>query len=196
MIKLLKLLSSGLGALFWILLMLGFDDISMTALTLLAAAIHEIGHIFAIYFTARRGIFMPYPTLNGLRLKTGRTLSYNEEICVCLFGPLFNLICFMITLPFFKEFALINLITAISNLLPMPSYDGEKILFAMISKRWGPAPAHALISNLVLITSCCLCLLSLFLILKLDGGYWIFFVFFAIFLKQIFFFQNHTKIEE
>ena len=196
MIRLLHLLKNLLGALFWIILMLGFDDIGMTLLTLLSALLHELGHIFAITFFVNKGFSFPKAVISGLRIKIDTPLSYREEILVCLFGPLANLIAFLIFLPFFYEFAIINLATAVSNLLPMPDYDGEKILFAVLSEKCDTEKASRVTSHLTLIFSAAFLFLSLFLILKLNGGYWIFFVFFIITLKQILFFQKHTNNEK
>ncbi len=192
---LLRAAINALAMVFWVSLMLGFDDIKMTVLTVSAAVIHEGGHIAALALLCKKGFSLPRAVASGFRIKSKTPLSYKEEITVCLCGPLINVFAFILSARFFPDFAVINLATAISNLLPLSDYDGGKILFDSVALKRGIESAEKILPDVSLVFSSAALFLSLFLILKLNGGYWIFFVFFIITVRQIFLFQNHTKNE-
>ena len=84
--------------LFWVLLMLAFDTPSVVILTVIAALLHESGHIAAMTIICRKGITLPRAVISGLRLKPERALSYTEELFVAAAGPLLNLLLFTFSL--------------------------------------------------------------------------------------------------
>ena len=113
-----------------------------TFLSLLAAAIHELGHIIAAKLFNIRLCEMNFGLL-GARLKTSGSLcSYSQEILLCFFGPLFNFLSAIIVYVFSKNagniseeiefFILSSLILAILNLLPIRTFDGGRILEAVL----------------------------------------------------------------
>ena len=180
--------------LFWILLMLSFSDLKMTFLTIVAATIHELGHIAALMIIDKKFSF-PRLVSSGFRIKSHSSLSYREEIFVCACGPLMNIVAFMFFISCMPEFAIINLATAISNLLPLPEYDGYKIVSDFINLTAGHLISEKVMPNITIFIAAAAVFLSLFLIFTLNGGYWIFIVFFFVLLRKILFFQNHTKNE-
>ena len=181
-----------LPSLFWILLLLALDSPWIAVITLLCAALHEIGHIFVASLVLRRDITMPRAVIYGLRIDTGGIISYKDELLIALGGPFANLLIFFALMPFLSlseyvtAFAFINLLTAISNLIPLRSYDGQRVILCAISSFATPHLAEAVIHCITLILSATGCFISLFLIGRIGDGYWIFGVFFISFLNEIF----------
>ena len=81
LIWVLNKVSAILPAFFWLFLIFGFDEPSMAISTILAAIIHEAGHIAYLISKKRirpniRGV------LSGFRIKASTSLSYDEEVGV------------------------------------------------------------------------------------------------------------------
>lgn len=110
---------------------------------IIAAAIHELGHILcAKLFNVKLsgfelGIF-------GARISTGHSLaSYSKELAISSAGPLANLICADITAIICKTsgtsnkicdiFILSSLCLGIINLLPIKTFDGGRIFSSLLS---------------------------------------------------------------
>ena len=172
---------------FWLLVLLGFDGGKGAAVTVIAIVIHELGHEAALFIIGA-GTRLPLPGLHGFRIKPRRILSYKEEIFVCAAGPAANLIAALLLIPFPAEWMRLllatNLLTAISNLLPVRGYDGYKILrdTAMLA---GSERGVRLTDVLSFATASAAVLLSLYAIYALDAGYWIFGVFFIFLLGEV-----------
>ena len=180
-----------LPGLFWILLIFGFEDPSMAWITIISALIHECGHIaYLIYikkdFTSIRAVS------SGFRIRSTGSLSYRDERNLYLCGPFANLLVAFICLLGIRlfghsisTFISINVATAISNLLPIEGYDGYGALRAVICER---DLSHTYLRGLYII-SCALiftfCIISLYMIDRFGGGYWIFAIFFVSMIKQI-----------
>ena len=175
---------------FWFILIFGFDEPLMAVITLAAAVLHECGHIG--YLMMRKKVS---PTLRGVlsgfRIKTKVIMSYREERAFYFAGPLVNLLLFAfasLLYPIFGEFcvifALINLVSALSNLLPIEGYDGYGIIRATIKLHSNSELGIAVLSQISTFIIFLLAILSLYLINRLNGGYWIFFIFFFSMLKQ------------
>lgn len=192
--KLLRIILQFFILLFWTLLMLSFSDLKMTALTITSALIHELGHILSLVIL-KKSFSLPRLVSSGFRIKTDAPLPYREEILVCACGPLINLIFFMFFMYEMPDFSVINLATAISNLLPLPGYDGYKILSDVIAIRKNDESVEKIMPHVTVFISALAVFLSLFLILHFNGGYWIFAVFFLVLLRKILFFQKDTKNE-
>jgi len=181
-----------LPSLFWIMLLLAFDSVCVTLLTLFAAALHELGHIAAATIVLNKSIPLPKAALYGLRIDTGGIISYREELFLALGGPLANIFIFFTCLPFFylndyiSAFLFINLLTAISNLLPLRSYDGQRILCCFIAPYVTPYVSETVTHYTCISISSLGCFATLFLIGILGDGYWIFGVFFVTLINEIF----------
>ena len=171
-------LSKILPLLFWALLMLGFDSVYVAVLTVLSAAIHECGHLIAMPRKSKSTL--PRADISGFRIKI-RGLSYKEELAVAACGPLTNILLGSILLIFSrsmpcgiyaKTFGIINLMTAISNLLPIEGYDGYKMLFCISALFFDDtARAERTLATFSFLFSALMCFLSLYLILKVGEGY-------------------------
>jgi len=176
-----------LPVLFWLSLLFGFDTPAIAILTVITALIHELGHITVGVITKKGLAFKGHIT--GFRLKAKDNSSYPSEILTLAGGPLFNLIAALAALPtvfFFGNygwlFISLNAMTAISNLIPAEGYDGYGILKALAE--WRELSLVPLI-RLSFFMSIFFTFLSLYLIGRLGGGFWIFFVFFISVISKI-----------
>lgn len=188
--KAIKMLEGVLPAFFWAFLIFGFEEPYMALLSIIAAIIHEGGHILSILL--RRGKPMLRGVLSGFRIKSGGVITYAEEMLTYLAGPLANLAAFVI----FSLLSLscgewaamasvINLITALSNLLPIDGYDGYGILRTFLHMRESGERALRIVERISSALIFILCIFSLYLIDRMGGGYWIFAVFFVSMIKCI-----------
>lgn len=178
---------------FWVIIMFGFDSVSVTIMTLLSAAIHEFGHIAVISQISGQKVSLPIPKVSGMRIKPSRILSYKEEILVAFGGPCANLVFSALLIPFYRishgyavTFAIINLMTALSNLLPVSGFDGYKIALAAASLKFGSEHSERILHVFSFIFSSVSVFVSLYLILKIGEGYWIFGIFFIAMLSEVF----------
>ncbi len=187
---------------FWMLVMLAFDSASAAILTLLSALIHEGGHLIAIK-PYKRGV--PRADISGFKIDTGR-LSYKEELIGALGGPLANILLSLILfIPFeispelayyIKLFALINLMSGISNLFPLMGYDGYKIIYcAVILAANDALRAERAVIRVSFLFSTLLTFCSLYLLLRLGEGYWLFALCFSLTLSTVIKGQKHTIYE-
>lgn len=199
--KLLILLEGTLPLIFWVLLIFGFDAPYVAILTIATALIHEIGHLAAIYTVKKEYKSTPRADISGFRIEV-RNLSYKEEMICALAGPLINLVLgILLLLLFDSEYALVfsalNIMTALSNLLPVRGYDGYKFALSCASLYSdNPARVELILERFSFFFSAVMCFLSLYFILKIGEGYWIFAVFFSFLLAEILKRQKHTFFEK
>ncbi len=182
------LAESVLPLLFWVFLIFGFDSPDIAVLTITAAIIHELGHISALTLSCRSAELRSH--LSGFRIKASLS-GYKEDILLLAAGPAANIAVFVILSPFLgpgrgyiAQIGFVNLLSAISNLLPIEGYDGYGILRCIASSKNSSLGLQALY-----ICSFCFSVLftlvSLYLMLRYGGGYWIFAVFFITLLGKI-----------
>ena len=120
-------------------LLLLTDRSGVCALTLLAAFLHECGHLLAA-----RVLRIPLGQLRldflGARMEvTGRLLSYGEEWLLCAAGPLASLIFAALgallwrVLPSAQIFSCASLVLGLLNLLPIRTFDGGRMLESLLT---------------------------------------------------------------
>lgn len=172
---------------FWTFLIFGFDSPVVAVLTIIAAAVHELGHILggACADSARVRAH-----LSGFRIRLG-SFGYERDIIALTAGPLANLAVYTVTLLFggamggyVSLFGYVNLMTAVSNLLPAPGYDGYGIVKKLLEARES-ARGLILLERISFAVCALLTLLSLYLLLRYGEGYWIFGVFFLMLTGKI-----------
>ena len=175
-------LDSFLPLLFWFLVIFSFADVTNGAITVLAALIHESGHLVILYILTGRGE-LPRGALNGLKLKSGVGISYKGEILLLASGAAFNIFASVISLFFFggdgyaETFFVINLSTALGNLLPIVGYDGYGIIYTIMKLCDTSERGFAFLEGLSSLLTVSLCFVSLYLMYRFGTGYWIFGVF-------------------
>ncbi len=173
---------------FWCALIFGFTEPPVAVLTLITAASHELGHLLAIYAVGARFEHMRGRWL-GLGISLPRNLSYRDEALVYAAGPAANLICSAVGclfIPLCRDYALLfvllNLATALSNLLPIEGHDGYGVIRALSAST---EKGEGMLQSLSPVFTAVLCLLSLYVIDRLGEGYFIFAVFIASLLSSM-----------
>lgn len=176
---------------FWLLFLYGFDEPAVAGLTLIAAVIHECGHEFYLLFkrghtSSLRG------SLTGFRISTTAGLSYFEEAMLYFCGPLANFIAAAFSYVFLcfgseytMLFSIINIASGLANLLPVEGYDGYGIIRAVLSHLNAGKSAYMLLSAISLTVIFTMCFVSLYLMDRLDSGYWIYAVFITALISKI-----------
>lgn len=120
---------------------------SVTAAVLLAAAMHECGHLaaLALYRVPVDGL-----RLGGLGAviyaRGAARLSYGRELAVTLAGPTVNLVSAPLLATLSSRlawdrgylFAGVHAVLGIYNLLPIPPLDGGRALWLLVAWRFGP----------------------------------------------------------
>lgn len=139
---------------FWLLILLAaiVSPLTIVFSILLAAALHECGHLLAL-----RAFHVP---IEGLRLSAfgavlhargAQRLSYGRELVVTLAGCGMNLVCGVLTAWFSLHyvwvegfvFAGAHILLCAFNLLPIPPLDGSRALTLLVSFFFGPAAGDA-----------------------------------------------------
>jgi len=156
------------------------DRWAYTLVALLAAALHELGHICASKLTGIRLSSLSLDLL-GARLTTEQRLSsYKNEIILCVAGPLTNFLCSIAALllglfignaqvkEFVNFFAASSAALGILNLLPIKSFDGGRILDCALTRFFGIYVASKIISLLSFL--CCFSLWSFSVYLMMRSG--------------------------
>ena len=173
---------------FWLVIMLGFDKPYIVFISLLSALLHEAGHFAAILIVSGRGRIRT--DLSGFRIRLTRGLSYKEERLVYAMGPIFNIVFGIIPVVFFKEneylltLGIISLAMGVSNLMPIDSYDGYRIIISFLKEREKHrAERAAEYSSLILTAS--LCIVSILLFEYIGVGIWAFCLFFISLCSKI-----------
>ncbi len=180
--KYLLRLEAVLSLCFIILIIFSFDTALVAIMTILSAIIHELGHIAPMLLLKGSEPAIPRSRIDGLRILTKEQLSYRDELIVLLGGPCLNLIFsalfYVLHLKFgeyFYLFAIINLMTMLTNLLPINQYDGYKIIRCIILLVCRDAYSKLSVLDAVSFAICTvISIVTLYFILKLGEGYWIF----------------------
>ena len=142
-------------------------------LLLSAVLLHEGGHLLGFFLMGE-----PPPALSavvaGLTLSPARPLSYKSEAIVSLLGPLANLAVGLPLLVFGRSegaltLGVVQLMTALCNLLPLPGCDGARALHSSLSLLLPLRLADAILSLLAGITLFGL-LFALLFLLEGEGG--------------------------
>lgn len=188
-LRLLRLSEHALRMLFFLLLLFAFDTPSVACLTLLCALLHEGGHLLAIFLLGGGGGHFS-SRLNGLVYTPSAPLSYRAELLVAVAGPASNFFFALLSLlllplgaRFFLTFALCHLMTALSNLLPLQGYDGERVLTAWLALS-GKEGRGTLRGFSFFLTSLLL-FFALYLVGRCGEGYWLLGVFFFSLLLRL-----------
>lgn len=124
------------------------SGVRMTAAVVLAAAVHELGHMAVVYMCGGRigGVSLGAA---GAELRVEGELSYLEDAAVALSGPLaggllaFGAGCLseLAGGEFLCELCAVSVLYTTFNLLPMGSMDGGGALYALSCQFFGPFAA-------------------------------------------------------
>lgn len=139
---------------------------------ILAAALHEIGHLLCLYILGLRPSRLCIQIGGAIIEANCSTLSYGREAWVYIAGPLANLAtilpCLLTTSRFAIQLAAASALCAGYNLLPILPLDGGQVLFCLCASRLPPARAYSickksstLCTSIALFWATCLLLRSL-----------------------------------
>ena len=106
--------------------LIGWLDMSVCICFLIAVMIHELSHLITAVLHGghvERIVFR----CCGAVIQT-QSMSYTAEIYVALAGPLANIVTTLIAKNRYGQFAVISLLLAIVNLLPIYPMDGGRML--------------------------------------------------------------------
>ena len=116
-------------------LLLYFDASGFLRLGLLAAILHELGHIL-VYCIQQRHLPVIEVTMTGFCMRTaGERLSPHQRLVLAAAGPAVNLVLARVWAARLAQAATIrgsafwaaNLLTGLFNLLPVPPLDGAQM---------------------------------------------------------------------
>ena len=180
-----------LPVLFWIFVAAAFDEIGAALLTLITALIHEGGHLVYLLFRSKPSLSIK-GDLSGFRIRCRSRLTYKDEILLCAFGPLANLLfaAFALLLPssdteYTSLFVFLNIAAALSNILPVKGYDGYRILRCLMLSSGRFESLTFVLDGVSFAIVTVMTFSSLYVMDKLDGGYWIWGVFSVILYQTV-----------
>ncbi len=140
--------------------MLATDRTGLILPTFFAVAVHEIGHLFAMWVLdcePKQIRLIP----SSVQIVSSFSRQYKNDIIIALTGPIVNYVLFF-TLYFnyiaFKNemvlyYALLNLIIAVFNSLPVKGLDGGTVLYSVLAKRGDSNRAALTVKLITVITA-------------------------------------------
>ncbi len=177
-VQIFKQIMAFLPSLFWLLLIYGFDEPLPAGITVICALLHELGHI-TFLLLKNNGKLHIRSTLSGFRIKRYLTHSYIEDAWLYASGPIANILSAVLILSFpnlpydYKElFISLNLVTAISNLLPIRTYDGYGIIFSLLMHYEAKDTFLSLLYIVSFFLTAILSFLSLYIVSRIGNSYW------------------------
>lgn len=172
--------------------------------TVIAVALHELGHIIAARILKIR-ISSLEITILGARMETVGEISYKKEFLFALGGPLFGALTFAVCYPlrslpnvfpplsdFFLFLSLISLALALFNLIPLPSLDGSRLIKCLLKHLLPLDTAERIMRIIGFFSLFTLWLFSAYLVIKTSGGLEML-IFCAIFFAKSFIFDNEKR---
>lgn len=167
-----------------VLLAAAISPAEIVVSVLLAAAIHECGHLLAL-----RAFSVP---IDGFRLtalgavlyaRGAQRLSYRRELLAVLAGPAINLLCGAVTAALSLRFgwfdglvfAGAHIILCAYNLLPIPPLDGGRALTLIVSYFFGPMIGDALGGIVGAVCALVLTLGGVWLYIRTGAGFFVLF---------------------
>lgn len=148
------------------------------AALLLAAGIHELGHVLALFLSSVQIEGIAF-TVTGPILRVASVSQWYEEALAALSGPIFGLLLWAGIEPRWPLLGEVSLFLSLLNLLPIPPLDGGRALRAILTRAFGTADAAKVCRVLTVLFSTLLLLLGLFAALS---GYGVTLSFFAAWL--------------
>ena len=152
------------------------DHSGVCAMTVLAAALHECGHL-----GAARVLHIPFGQMKldflGARLEVrGRMLSYGEEWILASAGPLASLLgaaggaLFWSRSYYAQMFSCASLLLGLLNLLPIRSFDGGRMLECTLSHFLATRVLQDAMRVISFLFLCILWMVAVYFLLKSGSG--------------------------
>lgn len=140
---------------------------------LIAAVIHELGHIACIYYLGAR--------VTALRLSVGGAviestpLSYRQEALCAFAGPFAGFLTALLSIRIFPAIGFFALAQSLYNILPVFPLDGGRSLKAILSMRLPLHKAEQLLNLIHIGTLLAILLLSMCYLRPRLSGVWFLF---------------------
>ena len=161
--------------------MLFSDRSGLALMSLLAAALHEVGHI-----AAAKAMHIPISSMRfdllGARIDVkGRILSYGEEWLLCVSGPLSSLVFSLVGSFFWSHstlaiaFSCASLLLGLLNLLPIQTFDGGRMLECALLSFTSPKRTSDILRGCTFLFLWFLWAFSAYLMIKIADGVSLFF---------------------
>ena len=164
-----------------------------TLLALLAAAVHETGHILAARILKIKLELFSLDLLGARLTTSGRLCSYGDEALLCAAGPLANALTGLLALAFIPYvgelreyllfFAAASLSLGFLNLLPIRSFDGGRILHCLLCRTVSQRIAETVITSLSFVCCFALWCFSVYLMLRAGASLSLFFFSVSLFAR-------------
>ena len=168
-------------ALIYLLWLLVIDKSGIAAMSLLAAALHEVGHLLAAHFLKIPIRAMRFDLLGARIDVKGRILSYGEEWLLCMSGPLSSLLLSLLGSFFWSHtklaiaFSCASLLLGLLNLLPIQTFDGGRMLECALLSFTTPQKVSAILRGCTFLFLWLLWAFSAYLMIKIADGISLFF---------------------
>lgn len=124
-----------------VLLLIIFNKTEYLYISIISAILHEFAHLFTLKFFGAKILEFKISLFGGnIKTEDFITTNYFQDVLVYFSGPLINLFftifCYFLSFFFHTQklvdFTWVNLALALFNLLPFYSFDGGKILSAIL----------------------------------------------------------------
>ena len=152
------------------LCLLGWCDLRLCGLFLLALALHEAAHLTALALF-RRPVLGLTLGAGGAKIET-EALTLRQEALSAAAGPLVNLLSGALTLRCVPAFSAVSLGLAAVNLLPLYPLDGGRILRAALLSRLPPERTERILRLAVWLTCSTLMVGACWLTVWRQAGLW------------------------
>lgn len=136
---------------------------------IIAAFLHEIGHIVALKIL-HVPVHRVTAEVKGAYIETGFLPPRAEFVCA-LAGPLCGLVCFIMFLKWLPLLAVCGLVQSIFNLLPYPNYDGGRILSIALNTFLPINIARIVYQGITFCVSAALIILGIYFWFELNLGF-------------------------
>ena len=197
-----KKIKFGMGGILMLAAMLISDRAVIIGVYMLAAALHEIGHLLAAKLLKIEIKEIKFG-FSGVRIVTdARLTSYKREMLLASAGPCVNLaVLCAVCIAFIWSgmsavdvleagerlllgeigiwelsgfLALSSLVQAIMNLLPVTSFDGGRIIYCAVAEKFSQSAAERILDVTSALSAVVLWALALYLMLRISAGLGIF----------------------
>lgn len=158
-----------------ILAMLILQPTGMALTSLLAAVLHECGHLAAAWFLGIHLRSLDIGPIGATIRIRGSLISYRDEWMLCAAGPAANLISAAIAFILFRrngnlpsaavDFCAVSVMLAILNLLPIDGFDGGRMLSCVVGSLFGPRVASVSLDICSFLSIVILWMLSVYLLM-------------------------------
>lgn len=152
------------------------DRTHLALAAVIAAAVHEAGHLAAARAMGIPVRAMRFHMLGAGLVPGGRLLTYGEEFLLCIAGPLASLLFAAVPAPLWQRsrfaaaLSCASLILGVLNLLPIRAFDGGRMLEAAVSARWSPAVSDTVLTATSLVSLFLLWAIAVYFLLRAGDG--------------------------